>query len=88
MVVEVVLALPQRQQVVSLTVAAGTTVDNALEQSGLDFAAAGITVSDNNVGVFGQSRQLQDEVRAGDRIEVYRPLELDPKQARRLRAQS
>ncbi len=86
--VEVVLALPQRQQVVSLTLPPGSTIEAAIEQSGLDFNGAGITVSDENVGVFGQPRRLQEEVRAGDRVEVYRPLLIDPKQARRLRAQS
>lgn len=87
--VEVAFALPHQQKVVALTVPAGTTLQQAVEQSGLlqEFAAE-IDATAMVVGVFGkiekhpQSRVLIDS----DRVEIYRPLNVDPKDARRARA--
>ena len=45
-----------------------------------------INLNENKVGIFSKQRELQDVVQAGDRIEIYRPLLIDPKAARRLRA--
>ena len=47
-----------------------------------------ISLSTNQVGVFGEVVSLDQIVAAGDRIEIYRPLKMDPMQARRLRAES
>lgn len=88
--VAVVYATPQHQRVLALTVPAGTTLYEAVRLSGIagEFPAA-IDPEQIPMGIFGQlekqpkQRILQD----GDRIELYRPLVLDPKEARRLRAQ-
>jgi uncharacterized protein len=78
--IEVVYALFRREESIRVTVPQGATVQEALEKSGLLPRVLG------KVGIFGkvvsQDRALAD----GDRIEIYRPLMLDPKEARRRRA--
>jgi putative ubiquitin-RnfH superfamily antitoxin RatB of RatAB toxin-antitoxin module len=83
--IEVVYALPEEQVIVALTVPPGTTVARAVERSGLvgrfpELAGAA------KLGVFGQLVSSDTLVTPGDRVEVYRPLVADPKQARRRRA--
>lgn len=84
--IEVVYALPGEQTVVSLSVPDGTTVARALELSGMlkrlpeDFRTYG-------VGIYGRVVPPETCVTHGDRIEIYRPLVADPKQARRRRAE-
>jgi putative ubiquitin-RnfH superfamily antitoxin RatB of RatAB toxin-antitoxin module len=82
--VEVVFALPDCHDAVSVEVAAGATVAQALAASGLAERHPGIDLS--RVGVFGRSVCADQLLREGDRVEVYRPLVLDPKEARRRRA--
>ena len=81
--VEVVFALPEQQELVALEVAEGTTVAEAIRQSGLADRFPRHDLSRGAVGVWGQvvdrSRRLQD----GDRVEIYRPLQIDPQDARR-----
>ena len=77
--VEVVYALAQRQQVIELELPRGATVQDALERSGI--AAAGL-----KTGIFGKPCTTAARLREGDRVELYRPLLADPKQARRQRA--
>ena len=76
--IEVARALPDRQEVLPLTVPRGTTAAGAIALAGWTPAAA--------LGVF--SRRVPDDhvLADGDRVEVYRPLTLDPKEARRRRA--
>jgi len=78
--VEVVYALPQREESVRLKVPRGATVREALERSGLA-ALAGA-----KVGIFGKVVSADLPLSDGDRVEIYRPLTIDPKDARRLRA--
>lgn len=78
--IEVVAAQPHAQQAVALQVKPGTTLRQAVEQSGLDPA--------QGFGVFGKTRDPETAVAEGDRIEIYRSLIKDPKQARRQRAGS
>ncbi|WP_111415202.1 RnfH family protein [Billgrantia lactosivorans] len=89
--VEVAFALPDRQQVVALEVAPGTTARQAvalaeLERRFPEVPAAFFAEAD--LGIFGKRLRDPDDhrLRAGDRVEVYRPLEIDPKQARARRA--
>jgi uncharacterized protein len=66
----------------------GSTVGDALERSGLFEAhpeLRGLTLS---VGIWGATRTLADMLRDRDRVEVYRPLRVDPKEARRQRHRS
>jgi len=84
--IEVAYARPDQQRVVALRVAAGCSVREALLQSGLGDEFPEIDFRHCPVGVFG--REIDDEyvIRSGDRLEIYRPLELDPRNARRKRA--
>jgi uncharacterized protein len=83
--VEVAYALPGEQALVAIEVPAGTTAQAALERSGLA-SRFGIEPARARVGVFGREVALQAELHDGDRLEVYRPLALDPKERRRRRA--
>jgi len=84
--VEVVLAGPRRQTVKRLRVRPGTTLRAAIERSGILREIPALDLDAAVVGVFGRLRALDAEVRAGERIEIYRSLQIDPKAARRTRA--
>lgn len=84
-VVEVVYALPERQQVVTLTLPATATVEQALQASGLLQICPELDLATIKVGVFSQICSLQKVLQHDDRLEIYRPLAQDPKQARRSR---
>lgn len=64
----------------------GCTVRLAIEQSKILVDCDEINLSAHKVGVFGKRAALDDVLFAGDRVEIYRPLKIDPKQARLLRA--
>ena len=78
--VEVVLALPKRAQAIALTLPAGATVEQAISASGI----TGVDL--NAVGIFGRRVPPATRLADGDRVEIYRPLALDPKEQRRRRA--
>ncbi len=84
--VEVAYARPDQQQIVALQVVPGCTIQNAIEQSGILQQYPEIRLDKNKVGIFGKLSQLQTRLRAGDRVEIYRPLLADPKAVRRKRA--
>ena len=84
--VEVVYALPLKQDVISLEVAAGTTVGEAVAASGILARHPDIDVRVNRVGIWGRPAALDTLLREGDRVEIYRPLQVDPKEVRRRRA--
>ena len=84
--VEVVYALPATQTVATLKVPVGTTVGEAIARSGI---AAQSNVGDWNsatLGIWGKRTSLATVLHEYDRVEIYRPLVADPKQARRKRA--
>ena len=83
--VEVVYALPAAQTLVRLRVSAGATVEQALAQSGLLARYPALDPATARVGVFGKIVALDTLLRAGDRVEIYRPLLIEPKEARRRR---
>ena len=78
--VEVVYALPRREASVRVSVPRGATVRDVLEKSGL------LPLARGKVGIFGKVVRADAPVADGDRIEIYRPLAVDPKEARRRRA--
>lgn len=84
--IEVVLAMPDKQELVTLDLAAGATVADAIEQSGIAGMFTGFELDRDKVGIFGQQATMEQELRDGDRVEIYRPLIADPKEARRQRA--
>lgn len=83
--VEVVLALPERQWLARLRVPVRSRLRDALDASGVDAELVGRRWSDYAIGTFGRLRNADDMLADGDRIELYRPLLADPKEARRLR---
>ena len=84
--VQVCYALPDSTFLRSVCLPAGTTIEQAVAQSGLLKAIHGIVLAVNMVGIYGKRKALDTVLRAQDRIEVYRPLQADPKEARRRRA--
>lgn len=63
------------------------TVRDAILQSKLLNEITSLQLAEISVGIWGRKVCLDDEVKAGDRIEIYRDLKIDPKEARRLRYQ-
>ena len=84
--VEVVYALPQEQRLIRVVVSAGTTLEQAVRQSGLLNEFPEIDLRQASLGVFGRKAAASDAVKPCDRVEVYRVLKVDPKAIRRLRA--
>lgn len=86
-VVEVAYALPEKQYLQRVTLEEGATIEQAIAASGLLTLRTDIDLSRNKVGIYSRPAKLQDRVRDGDRIEIYRPLTADPKALRRQRAE-
>lgn len=85
--VEVAYALPEQQQIIALKVAAGTTALAAARQSGIAGLFGGLDLEQLPMGVFGKAVDAASHVlAAGDRVEIYRPLLIDPKESRKARA--
>jgi hypothetical protein len=84
--IEVIYALKNKAVVKVITVDQGTTIQKAIDQSGLLTQHQEIDLDVNKVGIFSQLKTLDTLVRDGDRVEIYRPLIIDPKEARRKRA--
>jgi putative ubiquitin-RnfH superfamily antitoxin RatB of RatAB toxin-antitoxin module len=85
--VSVVYALPDRATEVALTLPAGATLGEALVRSGLAARHPELDLARCPVGIFGRRYGRQKALADGDRIEIYRPLVAEPKDARRRRAQ-
>jgi len=85
--IEVAYASPQQSWLIQCNVEEGTTIQQAIEISGILKRCSDIDLETNRVGIFSKIVALDVLVGAGDRIEIYRPLIIDPKQARRLRAE-
>lgn len=84
--IQVCYARPQQQFLIEHVVDAGTTIQQAIESSGIIEQAPEIDISVWRVGIYGKIRTLDSVVREQDRIEIYRPLIADPKDSRRRRA--
>lgn len=84
--VEVVYARPEEQVLEQLTVSADSTVESVIQRSGLLERFPEIDLARNKVGIFGKATTLDAGLQDGDRIEIYRPLIADPKEARKRRA--
>ena len=81
--VEVAYALPGRQWVLALRVPAGTTAREAIVRSGILEQCRDINPERVEVGIFGERCPPDAVLREGDRVEIYRPLQADPKDVRR-----
>ena len=84
--VEIAYALPEEQVIISVKVPSKSDVKQAIEKSGIQKKFPGIDLSKNKVGIFGKKTTLDHLLKDRDRIEIYRPLILDPKEMRRKRA--
>jgi len=86
--VEIVVALPERQELAVVRVPAGTAVGAAVELSGVPSRFPEIDAANCPVALWGSVIDRQATLRDGDRIELLRPLVQDPRDARRQLAQA
>ena len=86
--IEVAYALPERQRILALKVPVGTTMLDAAERSGIARVFGGLDLATAKMGIFGKAvaDPRRHVLADGDRVEVYRPLTADPKEARKARA--
>lgn len=92
--VEVAFALPHKQKLVSLKVRPGTTALQAVSLSNIANEFPGEDISESPMGIFGQAlgskglaAPAEYVLGPGDRVEIYRPLQADPKEVRKQRAE-
>ncbi|MBF0251851.1 MAG: RnfH family protein [Alphaproteobacteria bacterium] len=85
MKVGVSYALPQRQIWLDVEVDEGATVQDVIERSGILQQFPEIDLSTQKIGVFGQLAKLDQVLEEGDRVEIYRPITVDPKTVKRKR---
>lgn len=83
--VEVAYARPDKQVIISIQIKAGSTVEQAVMQSGVLQQFPEIDLDKNKLGIFGKLGKKTAELKSGDRVEIYRPLIADPKEVRRKR---
>lgn len=84
--VEVVYALPERQCIVPLECPLGTTISQAIQYSGMLTEFPELAAQDYEVGIYGRKQTCACRLTDQDRIEIYRPLQVTPAEARRRRA--
>jgi len=85
--VQVCYATATREILLNVTVGEGSTIEQAINASGILQAVPEIDLATHPVGVFGKKKTLDGLLRGGDRVEIYRPLVADPKESRRRRAE-
>lgn len=87
--IEVVYALSKRQVLLQVELPENTSIFDGAKLSGIEAMFPGLEITETNLGIFGRkSKNPRTEMlKEGDRIEIYRPLLIDPKQARRNRTQ-
>ncbi len=85
--VEVAYALPDKQMIIPVKVVKGATMLQAVERSAIVEHFPDIDMANLKLGLFGKAvRSTDQELLPGDRVEIYRPLLIDPKEARKNRA--
>ncbi len=84
--VEVVYATPERQEVIGISLPAGSTAGQAIEASGLLARHPEIDLARNKLGIYAKLAKVDTALRDRDRVEIYRPLIADPKEVRKQRA--
>ena len=85
--IEVVFATVERQELIELQMPAGSTAADAVAGSGLRNSFPGDIGPDNPLGIWGRLVEPGHSLEDGDRVEIYRKLQRDPREARRLLAQ-
>ena len=86
--IEIVYGLPDKQVLKTMRVAEGSTIRQAALQSGLEKEFLDLDLHSAKLGIFGKLTKDDTLLRDKDRMEVYRPLSIDPKEARRQRVQN
>ena len=81
--VEVVFALPDKQRLVAVSLPMGATVADAVSESSMSRYFPGENLDDHELGVWGRHVTREHILSEGDRVEILRPLELEPREARR-----
>jgi len=84
--IEVAYALPDKQEIITLQVEEGTTVEQGITQSNIISHFPEIDLSKSKIGIFSKMTKKDVVLREGDRIEIYRPLIADQKKVRKERA--
>ncbi|MEO5702910.1 MAG: RnfH family protein [Gammaproteobacteria bacterium] len=85
--VEVAYARPDVQVIIPVQVPQGAMLEDAIRHSGMLDTFVEIDLNVNKVSIFGKLAKLTTLLRPGDRVEINRPLIMDPKQARKQRAE-
>jgi len=86
--VEVVYATPEEQKIITLELLENSTVHDAVVKSALQESYPEIQPGKSAVGIYGERVEYETVLKDGDRVEIYRPLMVDPMEARRLRART
>lgn len=86
--VEVAYATEQQQVVIQIQTCNPTSILEAIQASGLLSRFPEINLNSQKTGIFGQLAELSQTVHHGDRIEIYRPLKINPMDARRQKARN
>ena len=86
--VEVAYALPEKQRLIGLDVPEGTTMLESARLSGIEEQFEGLVLDKAAMGIFGKvvANPAGQVLKAGERVEIYRPLLADPKLNRKKRA--
>ena len=84
--VEIIYATLKKQELLTVKTLKGSTIENVIDRSGILMLYPEIDLLKQAVGIFSQRKQLSDLVKEGDRIEIYRLLVIDPKEARKKRS--
>lgn len=84
--VEVVYALPEKQEIFAVKLPAGSTAGEAIKASGVQERFPEIDLAKNKIGIFAKLAKPETPLRDKDRVEIYRPLIADPKEVRKQRA--
>lgn len=85
--VTVVCCAPGCEDLAEVTLPAGATVADAIRASGVFDRRPETAVTTPDVGIWGRACAMTQRLEDGDRVELYRPLTVDPKEARRVRAE-
>lgn len=82
MKVSVTYAEPDHQEWIEFEAPEGTTAQEAIRMSGIQERFPHADLESKKIGIFGKPVKSGQELREGDRVEIYRPLQVDPKKAR------
>ena len=84
--VELAFATPEKQLLREFDVPAGSSVADVIARGNLAREFPALSLEDAQAGIWGRPVGRDHIVKDGDRIELYRPLQMDPREARRLKA--